>query len=622
MKICLAIGDRTCEDFLKSSIGVLLQCLNTKDLEGVAPEIEAIYNDPEKSKEEKQKLRIEILAKFFDGHQFLSNLSLTTLRAMKASNITEIEFVEEAPYREAVVDKCRGYNVDLLILSEMLQGQVDFQTLCQEVRINSGNTRILVIGGQHEKGDDFFVGLTAKAIYDIVYGESLQFADLFKLIFTKNTYSDSLKYLKTSQLSNPTGSPVVTKPVNYTASIPTTNPFEAAPTTEKKEKVSIVKKSKKEEPPAPVRHDTDLFGVEETETYSGGTELIEDTDTKRVLDGLIAYPYDLKPVVVTNLRTKEDTVINPDGSTDTSGNLPAVVKTIKDKNYELYVTSLMTDAGTENHGVMLERPTGSPSTPYGLKGKSLLFTSSVPGVGCSSVAFNLACFYAFANKKRVLFIDTCFGESSNFARLEFPQDVGATIEDVMQDFSQAKNILHKQMLVANAVGNNVNRFSLLPDTLSYMTWSRELNPVWLQDNISLFDEMIDKLSYQYDYIIYDSSLLITHIMHDSLLKNADYIIPVVTQDLYTTNKTSSVLRGYNHLNIGPKMRLIVNRYEKVSQLPLTSFSSDFFGATAYPVFDDNCGFISSNAQGIPYVLNRVASKRTIKCIRTFVAELG
>jgi len=624
MKVCLAIGERQCEDFLKDSVAVLLDCLNTKNLEdvNVAQQIERIYADNQVDKGTKHAKRVEILSEFFNGHKFLSQLSLTALRAMNSSGITSIDFVEEAPYREAVVDKCKGFGVDVLILSEMLQGKTDFQTLCQDIRIHCENTRIIVIGGQHEKGDDFLKGLVEKGIFDIIYGETLQFADLFKLIFTPNKYADGLQYLKSSQLQPQASAPVTQPAQPLTFSEPvSTNPF-AGNESEKREK-AFLKKHKKEEAPAPepVRRDTDLLIPDEPPVTSSGTELIADTGNT-LMDGLVAYPYDLKPIVVTNFRTKEGTIYNPDGSTDESGNLPAVIKTIKDKNYEIYVSSLMTDAGTPNRGVMQSRPVTNSGMSYGVKGKSLLFTSSIQGAGCSSLAFNAACMYAAEYKKRVLFIDTCFGESASFARLELPQDIGATIEDVMQDVSQAKNILSKQILLSNARGNDINRFTLLPDTLSYMTWSKELNQAWLQDNLSQFKEVMNQLAYQYDFIIYDSSLLLIHGIHEELLQNADYIIPVVTQDIYTTNKTANQLRSFNHLHIGPKIRLLINRYERTPQLSLSSFSADFFGATAYQMLDDNLGFIRANAQGVPYVLTKTASRKAVKTLRAFILSLG
>lgn len=202
MKICLAIGDRKCEDFIKSTLSILLAKLNEEGLDRITPLIEDIYNRPDYDNATKKEKKREILLEYFDGHEFLSSVSLTTLRTARNSGITEVEFVEEAPYREIVVDRCKGRGVDVLILSEMLPGQSNFQSICHELRVTYPSTRVIIAGGIHEKGDSFLKGLTEKGIYDIAYGETLSIMDIFKLLFHPNTYADSLKYLSNEQANN------------------------------------------------------------------------------------------------------------------------------------------------------------------------------------------------------------------------------------------------------------------------------------------------------------------------------------------------------------------------------------------------------------------------------------
>lgn len=628
MKLCLAIGDRNCEEFVKSSLSQLLRCINTKGLSVIDPQIQAIYDNPEFDDITKKQKRIGIMTEYFEGHKFLSNLSLTTLRLVKSSGITDIEFADEAPYRECVVERCSGNSVDVLILSEMLQGQTHFQNLCQEIKIHCPNMRIVVIGGQHEKGDEFLQGLTQKAIYDITYGDAVNFMDLFKLIFRANTYGDSLKYLNLSQISSEgkesdsiAGTPLKVSPVQVPEPKKESRLFGGI------KKKEPVKESSAApiEPNAPkastssTSHGTDLFVPDEGS--NNGTELFSDDEPST--DGLVCYPYDMKPLLVTNRKTKQSFIVNPDGSKESGENLPAVIKTPRDQMYELYISSLMTDG--QNQGVMKEKavsPTPQQAMSYGVKARSVLFTSSIQGVGCSTIAFNMACLLAEDMKKRVLFIDSGFGESSVFARLEIPMDIGISLDELMKDPARDKDVLSKQTLLSYARGNDINRFSCLPDTLSYLTWSKNAasNLVWITENIEMFSDMLTQLSYSYDYIIIDSTLIVVNEVNDALFQFANTIIPVVTQDIYSTNKTANQLHLYDKYNIASKVKVLVNRYEAVPPLTADTFSGDFYNAQVFPILDDNQGFIRAQSQGIPYVVTKTARRKIIKSMRMFLVS--
>lgn len=628
MKLCLAIGDRNCEEFVKSSLKQLLHCINTKGLSVIDPQIQAIYDNHESDDTTKKQKRIEIMTEYFEGHKFLSNLSLTTLRLVKNSGITVVEFVDEAPYRECVVERCSGNGVDVLILSEMLQGQTHFQNLCQEIKIHCPNMRIVVIGGHHEKGDEFLQGLTQKAIYDITYGDAVNFMDLFKLIFNANTYGDSLKYLNSSQISSEekesnsiVGASLKVAPVQVSEPKKEGRLFGGI---KKKEpiKTSSAAPIEPDIPKAstsPVTHGTDLFVPDEGS--GSDTELFSDDEPSA--DGLVCYPYDMKPLLVTNRRTKQSFIVNPDGSKESGENLPAVVKTPRDQMYELYISSLMTNG--QNQGVMKEKavsPTPQQAMSYGVKARSVLFTSSIQGVGCSTISFNMACLLAEDMKKRVLFIDSGFGESSLFARLEIPMDIGISLDELMKDSTRDKDILSKQTLLSYARGSDINRFSCLPDTLSYLTWSKNAasNLVWITENIEMFSDMLTRLSYSYDYIVIDSTLIVINKVNDALFQFANTIIPVVTQDIYSTNKTANQLHLYDKYNIASKVKVLVNRYEAVPPLTADTFSGDFYNAQVFPIFDDNQGFVRAQSQGIPYVVTKTARRKIIKSMRMFLAS--
>lgn len=617
MKICLGIGDRTGEEFIKSALTKMVDCVSQKGIDDIDAQIREIYSNEEYDNETKKAKRAEVLLKFFDGHALLSRMSLATISLVKDSGITSIEFEDDAPYRECVVDRCSN-GCDVLILSEMLEGQTNFQALCQEIKVKCPKVRIIVLGGAHEKGDAFLQGLTQKAIYDITYGDKVNFLDLFKLIFKANTYADSLKYLNSTQTSSQEKESVVKKPLKV-------EPIEDIPPVQEKKSFlsNVVKKEAAVVQPVkePVSHDTDLF-MDDTPVVStgGGTELLADDEPVR--DGLVCYPYDLKPLLITDRKTKESVIVNPDGTRETGGNLPAVIKSPKDIAYEGYISSLLTD-GSDNRGVMSDTVHPSQQMNYGVKAKSMLFTSTIQGVGCSTLAFNFAVLCAEEQKKRVLFVDANLGDSSSLARLEIPQTIGVSLDDLMRDPSRISEILNKQILMTQTPKNHAARMAYLPDTLSYITWGKDIatNLAWVVENADKFNDVLTKLSFSYDYIVIDSSLILSNAVNDTLLQFVNTIIPVVTQDIYSTNMTANQIHNFDKYNIASKVKVICNRYEACPPLTTDSFSGDFYNASVFPIHDDNKGFIKASSIGLPYVLTKSVNRKIIKAMRMFLTDI-
>ena len=647
MRICLAIGDRQVETFIKDSLQKLVCSVTEQGLSVVDPRIKDVYSRGDLDDAQKKIQREEILLEYFGGHKFLSKLSLKMLWRVQDSGVTSVEFVDEAPYRECVVERCSKLGVDVLILSESLSGQTHFQTLCQDVKVHCPNTRIIVIGGVHEKGDDFLTSLIQKTIFDITYGSELKCVELFKLIFSPNNYGDGLKYLSNSQITEESresdassgatlnmepvesvdtkehklfGGKKKKDPIITSQPQPSTSPFRAEPTVQPRESAAS---SQTETQAVSKSKGTDLFEEPKVKSAGAGTELFMDGMCGEK-DGLTCYPYDMKPLLVTNRITRESFVINPDGSRENRGNLPAVIKTPRDKAYELYISTLITDG--ENQGIMKDAatpPTHQQMT-YGVKAKSMLFTSSIQGVGCSTMAFNMACLIANDRKKRVLFIDTNFGESSSYARLEIPMDIGIGLDDLMLDPSREKDILSKQDLLNYARGRDINRFSCFPDTLSYITWSKEAATKlpWIVEHLDMFTDMLNRLSYSFDFIVFDSTLIVSNEIYEELFQFANLIIPVVTQDIYSTNKTANQLHLYDKFNISAKTKVLLNRYVSAPPLTAEAFSGDFYNSRVYTMFDDNEGFIRAQAQGIPYVVSKNARRKFIKTMRFFLTECG
>lgn len=110
-------------------------------------------------------------------------------------------------HRGAIIPKLQDISLTsggeiTLILNEGLPDKSEGSILqiCQRIRIEFPNVRILLLAGDHKVGDDFLSALLTMGVYDVVFGEKLNVNRVIEVLHTPNTYADALSFVRESNL--------------------------------------------------------------------------------------------------------------------------------------------------------------------------------------------------------------------------------------------------------------------------------------------------------------------------------------------------------------------------------------------------------------------------------------
>lgn len=98
---------------------------------------------------------------------------------LRRENIFEI-LAQDIPYKEGILEFLEQKEVDFLILSELLPGEIELKELIEKVKADYPNTQIILF--LEKKNQELESYLYTKGIYSIFYHNQLEIAELAKLI--------------------------------------------------------------------------------------------------------------------------------------------------------------------------------------------------------------------------------------------------------------------------------------------------------------------------------------------------------------------------------------------------------------------------------------------------------
>ena len=595
--IVLAFGDRNFEDFFKKSINKLITGLNSPNFDNMVVQVQSIINQPT-SKDERTQQKHEVLLDFFEGDTFLSQISLKKLQMYKASGIENITFSDEAAYREVVVQKVSQSRADVLIITERLQGQSDFIQLLHELKISCPGTQVIVIGCSHSPGDSFFSDIIARGVYDITYGQDINIGDIIRMIFCPQSYKDVANLLGDGHIQSTAVNNQLNSGYNSSASITPPQPQNEKKTFRNKKKESLGN-SVVSEPST--KTDTDMLNLTPLgSVVNSGTQMLSIANPN---EGMVFLPYEMKPVVITEYENQNGvtsphyTTLFPDGHVEDGSNLPAVITpTSLETSYQSYITSLI-DASQG------EQPTTDAASfvpPTIKRAKTIVFTSARQGVGCSTIALNVATAIA-TQEHKVLFLDTNFDHGATYTRLELPRGYKGLEDTFGKGNEMLQYPLSKQTLVSTATGSSIARFKNFPDNLFFLQWTDSFQIGDARSKGEDIKQSLNTLSTDFEYIIIDCNLMFNLPLYDEIYKFANLIFPVITQDIYEANLTVEALSNYEGVfDIANKIGVIVNKYCNLKP-HASQFASDFYNTDRiFSVNEDTKGFITSYSGGDIY----------------------
>ncbi len=102
---------------------------------------------------------------------------------LKQENSLEI-VTEDIPYKEGIIEFLENKQIDFLILSELLPGEIDLKELIEKIKnINSNIQIILFLEKKNQELENY---LYAKGIYSIFYDNQIEIAKIIELIKGEN----------------------------------------------------------------------------------------------------------------------------------------------------------------------------------------------------------------------------------------------------------------------------------------------------------------------------------------------------------------------------------------------------------------------------------------------------
>lgn len=102
---------------------------------------------------------------------------------LKEENSLEI-VTEDIPYKEGIIEFLENKQIDFLILSELLPGEIDLKELIEKIKnINSNIQIILFLEKKNQELENY---LYAKGIYSIFYDNQIEISKIIELIKGEN----------------------------------------------------------------------------------------------------------------------------------------------------------------------------------------------------------------------------------------------------------------------------------------------------------------------------------------------------------------------------------------------------------------------------------------------------
>lgn len=228
------------------------------------------------------------------------------------------------------------------------------------------------------------------------------------------------------------------------------------------------------------------------------------------------------------------------------------------------------------------------------RGKVITFTSARQGVGCTSVAINVAFSLAETNK-RVLLIDAAFGMTSVFQRLDLPLE-WYTMDQVLEFYAQGVNI--SRLPLNKTMVKNTDKYADFPVTLSFLRFS-DYFAYW--DTQLYLPYVIDYYKTQFDYIIIDSDMRLNYPIMNDIFNMSHTIGVVVSQDVYEVNMAHYYLKYYaEQIPIMSKVLPVVNKFIKRGEPDLETIRMSFRTNLICPLSMDTQGYMRAYCIGHAY----------------------
>lgn len=224
----------------------------------------------------------------------------------------------------------------------------------------------------------------------------------------------------------------------------------------------------------------------------------------------------------------------------------------------------------------------------------IMVTAARQGVGCTSVAINVACNFASKGYKTLLIDGNVV--SSIYEKLGIPYKNPSILQSLNNAFDINLTVLTHDQIIRE---EKQERYNFLPDKLDFLrlTDAGDSYP----RNEEAIESVLSELKKYYDYIIIDGFMsddLVSRVFH----RLADLIILVTLQDIYEINYTNYTLSLFEQvIPVKGKLSVLINRFVRNLVPDRTTVESIFYTKNVNILFDDAKGHITATTNAIPYI---------------------
>lgn len=547
----------------------------------------------------------------------LENLENALKREFSAD--PDYQFIKDAVlYREAVESKVYDENPDILILREGLQGGLGIKKLLKNLRL-SYNGRILFIAEDHGKDTvKFLKGIFNFGIYDIVWGGEIDIADIVQHIRKPATCSETMLKLGLDRMDEEED--IFDSDYVSARIIQKQSPSHA--TNASKQSLAAVKKQK--------------------EVVDG--EIVESSDNINLSDRL--HP-DIQ-------RSSENSSQQPPAGTSPSSlppvhssfDPPAEILTTPAPQQRLHnevqkpradsrtgkefqaekkmevATNVLTSEDLKEMAAARATyfpPAISPARQIRQrKCQSIMFLGTRDGVGCTTIAFNMALMLA-AEGNRVIYIDFREEIPSQVVRLDV-NPVYEGLDKFIMKYKEDVAYLDRCKMTLSKTKVKLPDLDILGFSSEFAAKGQCYN--WQ----STFARTVGKIQGLYDYVVCD--VLFTQTNKSAVLqlaKTINKIAIVTTQDSFVGTTTLWAIQWLksNGLIFDKQTSIVASQFENI--FPFEKDIQKIFKIdTVFRISEDRKGMLFADSNGIPYMfgpkLARVKNRIYFQKIRDWIAQ--
>lgn len=564
----------------------------------------------------------------------------------------EYDFTKDCNHKGMIMRVLQNENPDIILLKESLTSnmgdngkRLSTDYIISQIQIRF-KCRIVLIAGNHTPGDDFLNRAVSRGVYDILYGQEINFFEVLDMIRNPRDYSFACKLQGIEPIAyedeDEAAEPDLVETVNVERKkqvIPAVpSKTEEEPQKTEENPVNINNYNRVEDEPQQIEEPeekTDIQGYigepdygefdENSETnviygnndknseelpYSDGTtvltaDMMDDYDVEY---GVYGGSYD-DTSVLSVVRPK-GIIFRPAVSDDFAvfEKQEQVIKKAKSHVYETAkeTKESVNDNPLLQNKILYSNNTNNQIVPWNggsvRRCRVTVVGAARQGVGCTTTAINTAIALSL-KKKRVLLIDGVMGSSCIFEKLSLP-DAGKTFDELQENMKYGRrpspnDYVSKLHMNKAAVNKKLKeRYDNLPNSLSFLRLSERVN--YSTANSDMVSELIDALSHDFDQIIIDVSLSLADNLTKAFINCSDDVLIVTLQDVYELNSTKKCVDFYNTTApIRGKMTCILNRYKRA--MPDAANVCNFFSiANTIVIPEDTERIVKASSNGLPY----------------------